>query len=330
MTAKLCSALLAFAALTGVLAAQPAPKPLDDKKLVTKVYDIKPLLGEGSKASGVAVADADAVIKLIFEAIPQLHDLKADDPHIIERDNGKLEIRTTAARHSEIADLFEAIKRLQDLAIDVKAEVIELDAAAYEKFAKALPNGKTKAPVLFAIGEEAEGKENPGRDKAIADAFKLLKTGRVVQTSSNRFVNGAEATLAARLSVVTFHPGIANDKPTGTPQFVKEGFRLAGTPLVSRDRRYVRFKLTEQSLAVTGTKKVDLGEVIDKQRLVLQTLETQDMGATGSAVVPDGGTLIFRLAYAPKDQVWVVVLKPVIYIQSEEEALKKEGKPPKP
>ena len=36
------------------------------------------------------------------------------------------------------------------------------------------------------------------------------------------------------------------------------------------------------------------------------------------------GTVLFRLAYAPKDKVWVVARKPMIFIQAEEDELKKQ------
>src|SRR5260221_729695 len=70
MFAKLTSALFALALVAGTVAAQPDPKKLDDKKLVTKVYGVKHLIGERGKAGGVA--DADAVVKLIFETFPQM------------------------------------------------------------------------------------------------------------------------------------------------------------------------------------------------------------------------------------------------------------------
>ena len=323
MPAKLAFLALAFALATGTVAAQPDPKKLDDKKLVTKVYNIKPLLGERGKAGGIA--DTDAVIKLIFEAIPQLRELKpgTDGPQIIERDGGKLEVRATAQRHSEIKDLLDALERLQDLAIDVKADVIELDAMTYEKLMKALPKlGKGKPPMLYATGEETEGKDAPAIEKALVETNKILKTGRVVQTSSGRFVNGAEATVSARRTVVTFAnvpaPVRVGGK-TDEPLFVKEGFGLVALPVVSGDRRFIRFKLTEQSTVITGVKTRDFGEIAG-EKFVVKTLETEDLGGTGSATVADGGTAIFRLAYAPKDKVWVVVLKPRIFIQAEEDA----------
>src|SRR5580765_611087 len=77
-------------------------------------------------------------------------------------------------------------------------------------------------------------------------------------------------------------------------------------PLISPRSRFLM-----QSTTVTGIKKRDLGE-INGQNIVLESPETEDMGGTGSATIPDGGTIIFKLAYAPKDKVWVVVLQPTL------------------
>jgi hypothetical protein len=325
MPAKFAFAALVFALTVGSVAAQPDPKKVDDKKLVTKVYNIKPLIGERGKLAGAE--DADAIIKLIFQAIPEFRDLKpgADGPQIVERAGGELEVRATAKLQGEVKELIGALERLQDLAIDVKADVIELDVASYEKLLKALPKEKAKAPVLLATGEEFEEKD-AARDRAVEEANKILKAGRVVQTSSGRFVNGAEATVSARRTVVTY-PEIRGAQPEN-PFFVREGFGLVALPVVSADRRFVRLKVTEQSTVISGTKKRELGEIGGKA-LVAQTPIVDDLGATGSAVVADGGTVLFKLAYAPKDKAWVVVLKPTIFIQAEEDELKKkEGKKP--
>src|SRR5262249_35012088 len=93
----------AVARVAGPLLAQTAPKP-DDKTLYTRTYNLKAILGDRGKASGIA--DTDAVIKLILETIP-MGELKpgTDGLQIIERDGGKLEVRATAKIHGEIKDL---------------------------------------------------------------------------------------------------------------------------------------------------------------------------------------------------------------------------------
>lgn len=329
MVARITSVVYAFAVFVGVAFAQPAPKPADDKKLVAKVYNIKPLIGERGKASNFA--DTDAVVKLIFQTI-RFDEPKpgADGPQVVERDNGKLEVHATEKTHGEIKELLEALERLQDVAIDAKADVYEFDTATYEKLVKALPKerAKTKLPVLFATGADIDKDDRPIGEKQFEAMNKILKAGRLVQTSSSRYVNGAETTISARRSVVRFtNHGEPVWAPTDNPLTVKEGFSLAALPVVSADRRFIRFKLTEQSTAVTGVKKRELGE-IGGQKMIAQSLETEDLGATASAEVADGGTILFKLTYAPKDKVWVVVLTSTIFIQAEEDLLKKEGKKP--
>ena len=319
--------LIATIAVAFVVAGLVAARPTGDKKLVTKVYDLKQLLGEKGKINGFA--DMEAFIKVILDTLP-IGELKpgTDGPQIIERDGGKLEVRTTPELHGELKDLLEAIERLADVAVDIKAEVIELDAASFEKLTKALPktaNRKRGSPVLFASDEENEEKEASAElQKALKEVNKILRGGREVQSSSARFTNGVEATISRAQSVLAFHSHVANNKPSGPPQFVKEGFKLAGLPLVSADRRFVRFKLMEQSTGLVGIAKRDLGEVVEGQKLVATSPELEDLGVTGSAVVADGGALLFRLAYAPKDKVWVVMLHPTIYIKAEdnEEAMR--------
>jgi hypothetical protein len=329
MPAKFITFALVVTFLTGPVAAQPDPKK-DDKKLVTRVYNIKPLIGERGKASGLA--DADAVIKFIIETIPELRELKpgTDGPQIVEREGGKLAVRATAAVQDELKDLLEALERLQDLAVDLTVEVLEFDTATYEKWVKALPKsvrGKPASPVFFATGEEPEEKEpDAAESKALEEAYKIFKSGRLVQTSSGRFVNGVEAIVSARRTVATFTnltDGVRVGGKFENPQLVKEGFSLVALPVVSADRRFVRFKLTEHSTVITGVKKRELA-VVEGKPIVMQSVETEDLGATGSAVIPDGGRAIFRLAYAPKDKVWLVVLNPRIYIRAEEEEIDRQ------
>lgn len=308
--------LLALALLVGTATGQPDPKKKpEDKKPVTRVHNLKPLLGERGKASGLA--DADAVIKVIFEAIPELRDLKpgADGPQIVELDGGKLEVRAPAAVQEQVKDLLEALARLQDVAVDVKVEVLELST------------GFGTEQAIKSLFQPAKGKpESPAAVLKAGAEVLLFKDVRSVQTSSARLVNGAEATVTARRTLATFSNAPNGDvKKDEHPLFVKEGFSLQALPTVSADRRFIRFKLTEQSTVISGTTKRPLGELGGKP-IVFQTLDTEDLGATGSAVVADGGTLLFRLAYAPKGKVWVVVLKPTIFIQSEEDERNRKEK----
>jgi hypothetical protein len=320
----LLSAAVVFV-LVGTILAEEQPAP----PLVTKTYDLKPILNAKSRPADLT--DTDSVIRLILQTL-RVGELKPDGAYLIERENGLLEVRTTAGVHDEIKDLLDALQRLTDIAIDVKADVIEFDPAPFEKLLEVIPKpvrGRSGSPVLLATGEELEDREPTAEErKAFAEVNKILKAGRTVQTSTARFANGVEATLSARQSVVPYTNRPAAEfvgaKPLDNPQYLKDGFRLAGLPVVSADRRFVRFRLTEQSTVVVGIKERVLAEV-NGEKIVVRSPEMEDLGATGSAVVADGGTLLFRLAYAPKGKVWVVVLHPRLFIQAEEDAIK--GKP---
>lgn len=311
--------LLLFGAGTGL--AQPDPKK--PEPLVTRTYDLKKILGDRSPSSGMA--DTDAVIKLILETLP-VGELKpgAGGPQLIERENSRLEVRATEKLQGEVKDLIEALQHLADLAVDIKADVIELDPAAFEKFRKTLPKatkGRPDSPaVVFGSEEEPTLEEL----KAIAEANKVLGAGRVVQTSTARYANGVEATVSARRSTFTHQTlPVAAKKAAGTTVAGKEGFKLLALPVVSGDRRFIRLKLTEQSAALVGMTKRNLAE-IGGEKLVLASPVVEDFGKAGTGVVSDGGTILFRLSYAPKDKVWVVVLRPKIFIQAEGDALKKQ------
>jgi hypothetical protein len=285
-----------------------------DTKLSTKVYNIKPALNDSGKSG--SVQSTDALIKLILEMIP-FGEPKPDGPQIIERDGGKLEVRATADTHSQIADLLAALERLNDLAVDIQADVYELDAATYAKFLKVFPNSG-KSHLLFATGESEEKDAVTKNEKILDEATKILKTGRAIQSSKNRLGNGSDSTAAARLAVVPFTSIVGEPIAAlrNNPLFAKEGFSLTALPVVSADRRFVRMKLAEQSTMLTGMRKRELDRVNGKP-IVAQTPELEDLGATASTVVADGGQIIFKLAYAPKDKVWIVVLKPTIFIQAE-------------
>lgn len=297
-------AAVAVMAAVGSALAQVAPK--EDKSLVTTTYDLKPVLGAKAVASGLA--DADAVVKLFLETLPDLRDLKPGTagPQLVVRDGTKLEVRATAKTQDEVKDLLEALARLADVVVDIKAEVIEIPAGFW--FDQNLkPMWKTASPIAaWSLAADALDANN----------------SRVVQKSDGRFVNGAGTTVSSRQTVLTYYPNQGGVKPpAGPPEFVTEGFTLVGTPVVSADRRFVRLKLTEQSVAVVGMKQRELGAVGD-QKIVVTSPDLADLGATGSVVVDDGGAVAFRLAYAPKDKVWVVVLRPTIFIQAEEDERK--------
>ena len=140
-----------------------------------------------------------------------------------------------------------------------------------------------------------------------------------MQTVTCRLANGAEGALSVRLSLMTVRTDAAGTRP-----YIKEGFKFTGRPTASADRRTLRLKLTEQSVAVIRANEAEGGGAEKQPDLGAQPAEVKYLGATSSTVVADGGTVIFRLAYAPKDKVWVVAIRPTIVVAAEEEMLQKQ------
>ena len=60
--------------------------------------------------------------------------------------------------------------------------------------------------------------------------------------------------------------------------------------------------------------------------LVLTSPVVEDFGRSATVEVADGAAAVFRLDYAPKDKVWVVVIRPRTFIQAEQDELNKQKK----
>jgi hypothetical protein len=314
VAAKLFPVIVLVCGFAGPAAAQVAP-PADPDKLVTRSYDLKPILG--ARLSGTDLTGPDDVVRLILETL-RVGELKpgTDGPQVVERDGGKLEVRATEKVQGEIKDLLDALGRLADVAVDVKADVVELDRETFEKVRPLFRPGKGRADPPAAVA----------LPPAVTDT--VIKRGKVIQSSSARYANGAEAVVSARQSVLTYSTRPAALKPADPPLFVKEGFRLLGLPVVSADRRSVRLKLTEKSAEVVGVKKREIrgfGET-GTEAVIISGPEVSEYGRSGTVEVEDGGAVLFKLDYAPKDKVWVVVLRPTIFIRAEEDERKRQEK----
>jgi hypothetical protein len=311
VAAKLFPVVALVFGFAGTAAAQ-VPPPADPDKLVTRTYDLKPILG--ARLSGTDLTGPDDIVRLILETL-RVGELKpgTDGPQLIERDGGKLEVRATEKVQGEIKDLLDALGRLADVAVDVKADVVELDRETFEKVRPLFRPGKGRADPPAAVA----------LPPAVTDT--VIKRGKVIQSSSVRYANGAEAVVSARLSVLTYSTHLAALKPADPPLFVKEGFRLLGLPVVSADRRSVRLKLTEQSAQVIGVREREVGEVGGKP-IVARSPRVEELGKSGTVEADDGGAVLFRLDYAPRDKVWVVVLRPTVVIRAEEDERKRQEK----
>jgi hypothetical protein len=309
-------------AIPAAAQAPVAAKP-DDAAPVTRTYDLKPLLVD--RAIPGNVHDAEAVARLILDQI-DLGELKPGSPgnQLLELDGQRIQVRAPAKIHEEISDFLGALQRLNDIAVDVKASLVELDAATFEKELK--PHlkpaaGNTEPRIAIALGMDTDGREDTQPPVSIAET--LTKLGLVIQSSDRLYHNGLDATVLVRQQYFSQPQALNAGPKVMSKDCGKVGVRLNVTPVVSADRRFIRLKMTEQTAAIDHIRTRKLGEIAGGQPLVESTVFLDEAGKTAAVEVADCGAAIFKLGYAPKDKVWIAILRPTIIIKAEQEAEKK-------
>jgi hypothetical protein len=175
--------------------------------------------------------------------------------------------------------------------------------------------GKVNPAAAIGFGAEADTGVGGEKPQPLGTADKIANAGKLVQTSTVRLANGMESMVSVRQLVFTYRNQAGGNLLVG-----KEGYQLGGMFMISGDRRTVRVRLTEQSAEVVGTKKRDMG------KFLATAPDLAEYGRSATVEVEDDGAILFNLEYAPKDKMWVVMIRPSIYIQAEEDARKKEAK----
>jgi hypothetical protein len=198
-------------------------------------YDIRDLVMRPGRG-GTAVVDTERAKSVVKEI---LRGPARDDRPSLEVLNGtRLVVRGNAARHGEVSDVIAALRRLDDLAVIVRARLYEVDNAFYRKL-----NSAKRVPLDDLERQFLEGKLP--RDSLFTA---LEKETPVLVGEELRVGNGQDALLLARQWATSFRPNpdrvLDGDV---TRQLVLDGIALRGQPRVSADRRSVRLQLTEQT-----------------------------------------------------------------------------------
>jgi hypothetical protein len=268
-----------------------AAEPKDDK--ITITYDVSELLHMNSKTS--AYDSIDAIVFEIIRTVNPESWLAAPDSgnRIFEVNGTKLEIRATKAEHTDIKELLEAVRRLNDLAIDVKATFMSVDVKWFN------------AEVRQALGEDMPAKIGIELEK------KLRGKSEIVQSAAKRLGNGREEPLASirQAFTVAKPPADGGGKPEWGVEFT--GVSLRARAAVSADRRSMKLCLDETVREPAATKKNDSKlKMIDKKRM-------------GAVTIDDGAVCVWIVGYSPptitdRGRVMVLLIEPVLFIEAEE------------
>jgi hypothetical protein len=243
------------------------------------------------------------------------------DPDAIQVLNGdRLVIRANAARHAQMAEMLQAIRRLSDLAVIVNAKLYEVDRAFYTR----LQN--TKRLSINEL-EELDGK---GASEKGDTLFNLLPKHKLVLAGEEvKGDNGQEVALLSRHRVVRCLPGPDQARRgVKARQTVLDGVSFGAAIQVSPDRRFVRLKLTETASDLQAIDRVKVRDFTGENEVEAESPFLKESTHSQVRDVPDCATLLVPVHYRPqslqaRERWWVLSVTPRIFILEEERELRK-------
>jgi hypothetical protein len=275
-----------------------AAEPKDD--FITKTYPVADLLYQpGGKTSGFDSID-EIIQTVIREVNPKSWLRNPEGGNRLFEVNGiKLEVRATKNDHDEIENLLEALRRLSDLAVDVKTTFLSVDAKWYDK---EIRERLKKLRIPLMDDDEAGWKEHGELLELVQKNSEVIQSGKVRQGNSR---TNTIASMRQAHSIPKPQPG-ENGEPVWDVEYT--GITYRAQVVVSVDRRFVKLKITETRRELEG------------QRIVEKKIETE-------ITMPDGGTQLLVVPYKPKSiaeggRTMLLRIEPRIYIEAEEKELR--------
>ncbi len=283
----------------------------------TVEYDIRSLL----YTPGSSRAGFDSIEQVIREVTANVEPGAWNKPtrEIGEKNGAHLVVTTSANRHDDIKTLLKVLTDRTDLAVDVTGTVYELDRKQYEtELLAKLDKGKlavggdewAKLGGAELLPKPDKRRPEAGKPAVVSDEWAKLvaKSGQKTLDGTARIATGRSATVLSKRKAVEYLGSGGKQKPNEAFDLEFVGTTISATVRVPRQRRSVFVSITETTrelVALTDTPRV--AEVVVKS----DAGEVADGAAV--AVLLSGGT----------DNVRVLILRPVIFIQAEEDAIKK-------
>jgi hypothetical protein len=291
------------------------PKPPKDR-VYSVTYHVGDMLGRPGGQTGYD--KIDDIVKIIQTSVNPKSWHAKDGTSTIEEVNGtRLEIITTKAQHGEIADLLEALRRHNDVAVDLHADLCEVERTYFDREIKPKLSKEPQGPSKLVLKRGAEG---------LGKEFN--KEATLVKTSVVRLANGKTGSYFSLRKAVTYVSKVTGDerKPEKTYETAFHGITLQASVAVTPDRRGIRLKLTQN---VTALVEIRPHTVRDLETGKEHTIEEPNLvdSSTSAVIDADDGECLLLQVEAPapfvkKDKVLVIVLTPRIFIAEEEKERK--------
>jgi hypothetical protein len=216
----------------------------------------------------------------------------------------------------------------KDMWVVVKADLFEVDDAAYQALVKAPWRS------LEEIEREFFGRP---KDKAPKPPtlFELLDKQKPLASRKDIVIDPGQEVELLNVRKVTFlqlSPESLRDGFVGggPPPVVEEILSLRARVVVSPDRRSVRIQFREESVALEGVTKQTVR--VDGKDKPAETPFVQKATVARTRDIPDGGMLLLAITHRPRELRekghWLVArVQPQIVIKAEEKVLRaKDGK----
>jgi hypothetical protein len=259
----------------------------------------------------------------------------------------RLDIQSNAARHDQIAGFLQALRRVGDVAVILETKLYEVDRAMYDRVANAKRWSR-------ADWEEAERRFLAGKAPKGESLIDRLEKQKLVQAGEKvKLDNGLSAGVLSRHHAVSCLPSPAEieqrkkmlpkglevlgpthvAKGTKAPAAVLEGVSFLAKVRVSGDRRFVWLKLTEKVAILQAIHKTTYPDGATELLTGVPILDENQYSRV--EYIADGATVAMPVHYRPrsadgKERWWVLSITPRIYIEEEEEMIRKGQLPPLP
>lgn len=319
-TSSLAAVAVVFATVS-CATAQVAPEPLK-----TQTYDVTDLVKAPPTVGSVPAAEAlgrtlapraawsgseapmDALVRLITSTVePAGWRNPEGGPAILVLDGTRLEIRATARAHGEIADLLQAVRRLAGVAVVVEARLFEVERTWYK--------------------ESLEGWQRKGESGVPEKTIQGLEAkGRLLQKNKVTILPGQEATILSRQRAIVYEGAPTDLQGADRQRSALVGLVCKAEITVTPDRRFVRLKLTQQDTELVKLAKETVTNPVTGQPIAYEEPRFAETAAAASMKLEDGTATVLAVPQvrgSETDRVRVLVVRPVIRIEEEERAKKK-------
>jgi hypothetical protein len=292
----------------------------------TVEYDVRPLLYK----PGSVRAGFDSIEQVVREVMANVGPgtWNKYGHEIADKNGTHLAVRTTDARQGEIDSLLKVLVARTDLAVNVSGVVYELDRKRYET--ELLPQLDKlliqKQPAFTELKAE-QRKPAAGRPVEVSDEWVKVveKHGQKVLDGNLRIANGRAGTLVSLRKAVEFLGAPGKHMPGEAYDVEFVGTSITATVQVPRERRSVSVNFVETHREFIEVVK---GRRNDELRGVVSLVESPRVSEVVTKAdvreVPDGAAVLLSVSGGEKDKVRVLIVRPVIFIQAEEDAIKKD------